>query len=207
MITPVPPSHAFPSPPIPTLYPLHFTIIPPQCYPFVTELLACLGTVTNTQAIPIRRVALTVQAFAADGTPLAEATAHLEQRVLPPGGTAPYRVLLRVAEAHVRTLVVTPLSADPDPGHTVVTLDTQILAIETGSRTRVRLSLRNPTPDTLARGRVVLMLLGREGALAGYRVVTLDTLPPGDQPSLTVELLPHAVPLPYIVRVYAEADP
>lgn len=188
---------------IPTLHPLFLNILPPDCYTLPTEALLCLGRVTNDQTYPLSRIAVRVEAYRADGALIASQTAALEQRVLNPGESAPYRVLFEDELPDLGYLNVRPYSADP-----AVIDATTGLAIhnaeswEQDGRYRVSAVVKNMTTRRLERVRVVIVVYTVDKKVAGYRVIDLDALDVDEGRPIQAEIFPQ---LPaHNFTIYAE---
>jgi len=170
--------------------------------------------VENTQQIAVQRVVLDTQLFDRGGDTLREVSVTLNQRVLLPGETAPYRVLfppedvLYLADdvGGVRaTLRRAETVGDPAP---VLPLQVEVqTGTAEGDDDRINVTVRNATATDAALVRVVVTLLDDAERVIAYRVTESGALPAGEGRTMQITLLPFIESAEQRVRVYAEGEP
>jgi LysM repeat protein len=176
-------------PALPTSTPLALAIVPPTCYSTPTDQILCLGQVTNPLNEAVQRVSLMVSLVRADGSLLAVGETSVEQNIIPPNGTAPYRVLLKANWRDYAGVVVLLESAD----HALRALERYIkLDVVDQQRQlpdgRLWISAQIHNPDLQAAQvyRVIVTLSDADGNITGYRVIQLNRLLTADE-SLPLE--------------------
>jgi len=192
-----------------TATPLALDIAPPNCYATPTDHILCLGQVTNPLSIAIQRVTLLVRLIRPDGSLLAEGEASIEQSLIPPGGNAPYRVLLPADWRDYAGATVRLQSADSalDAGARYIALDVvnQERRLAAGHYT-IRAVLHNPDSQPAQLYRAVVTLTDAAGQITGYRVVQLDRLLTADESvPFEIAVMPQASGTTTQHRLYIEA--
>jgi hypothetical protein len=177
-------------PALPTSTPLALAIVPPTCYSTPTDQILCLGQVTNPLNEAVQRVSLVVSLVRTDGSLLAEGETSVEQSIIPPHGTAPYRVLLKADWRDYARVVVLLESADNAPGalERFIKLDVadQQRQLPDG-RLWISAQVHNPDPQAAQVYRVIVTLSDADGNITGYRVIQLNRLLTADA-SLPLEI-------------------
>ncbi len=167
-----------------------------RCYAMPGAQSMCLGSVKNLLDTALEQVAISVQVQADDDqeTVLRSQTIRLDQAVLPPHASAPYRVLWNVAIAadervNVRLERALPV-ADPARFARVRVVSAEGRMRE--GRYALSAVIMNDDVVDAVDVRAVLMLRASDGAVAGYRVAQVsERLPPGAQASVEIEMIPH----------------
>lgn len=168
---------------LPSATPSALQADPPLCIPMPTGSLICLGQIINRLPLAVSRVTFTIRVTGRDGHSLGEVNAGLEQSVILPQHSAPYRVMLAADWRQVRGSAFVLRSADEQPA------DGRYLemAVESESIRRagaqVTLLARVRAPAAAANGarllRAVLTLYDARGQVIGFRALPLAaTLPP-----------------------------
>ncbi len=101
--------------PQPTWTPQPLHVAAPACYITPADEYICLGQIHNPHPDAVTRVSIRVVLVTLDGSPISETITGIEQGLIPPGESAPYRALLR--------LNPTGGAADTDPDETEATQD------------------------------------------------------------------------------------
>lgn len=186
----IPPPTSTPSPPT-----LPLPLEPPVCYDTPTGALLCLGRVTNAGPTPIEHVRVQVQLWRSDGAPLAAAETAAEQTLIPPGGFAPYGVVIAAPTAaydHVTAVLLTADDAPQAERRFVLLRVEDERAERSAGRYAVSAVLHNPTPHAAGPARVVLTLLDADGRVTGYRVtVTPVGIEPGARLPVWIDAVPQ----------------
>jgi LysM repeat protein len=179
----------------------------PLCYPTIAGSSLCLGKVTNPHAEPVGSVRVRVQLFDRSGQPVAETTTGLEQALIPPGQSAPYRVIFDTDSQDGQQAAATLLQAVAVPASDIVSLGVDAAAVEhDGRRYRVQAALYNDTGAPLGAPRIVLTLFDSLGQIAGFRAFTADApLPPGAFTPIQIEVLALSAEKNLTYQLYAEA--
>ena len=164
-------------------------VIAPRCY--AGEAFVCLGLVHNPLDDTIARVAVHVELFDVRGVALAEQDVTIEQRHIPPGGSAPYRVLFSDMPDAVGHVLVSLRSAD------VATRGAAALRVENergimhGGQYIVTADVTNPGPEAVSDLRAIITLRDGDDHLVGYRAVPLaESLPANASHALRVPVMP-----------------
>lgn len=195
-------------PVLPTSTPLALTITPPNCYATPTDHILCLGQVTNPLPQAIERVTILVRLLRQDGSLLIESEAGIEQNMIPPGGSAPYRLLLKAdwrAYAGAAVLLRTADSA-PEAAARAVSLDIQQHERRMADgRYAISAVLHNSDSQPAQLYRVIVTLNDAQGQITGYRVLQLNRQLTSDE-SLPLEIMvmPQSASAQHTLYVEAE---
>lgn len=183
---------------------------PPVCYETPADSLLCLGGIENTYAYPVEQAAVVVQVRLRDGTLLTSEVTEIEQLVILPGATAPYRVLFDVSARDLLEATALLVRAHParDVARRFVTLTVENERSQLADgRYVVTATVRNPGPDTARAVRVIVTLYDGEGSIIGYRVVRARSLlRPGGSLPIRVEILPQMNDITPAYTLYIEAQ-
>jgi len=208
---PAPGPPAAPSPSAPLLA---LIVAPPDCYETRAGGVVCLGRIDNPTDQTAERVAVDVRLLQTDGGLAAQAAAAVEQTLIPPQGFAPYRAQFDVPWALYQSLALQARAAlqsadaalQPQTRYAAPTVYAASGQLAAG-RFIVTAALVNETPGPLTGIRAVVTLLGADGRVIGYRVVTYadQTIAPGEMVDLRVEIVPAAPLLIADYRIYVEA--
>lgn len=198
-------------PVLPTTTPLALTISPPNCYSTPTDHILCLGQVTNPLEQSIERVTILVRLLRPDGSLLIEGAAGIEQNIIPPGGSAPYRLLLKAEWSDYAGVAVLLRTADnaADAEIRFMSLDIQQQQrrLDDG-RYAISAILHNgdTQPAQLYRA-IVATLNDAQGHITGYRVVQLNHVLSRDE-SLPLEIIvmPQVASADTQHTLYVEAE-
>lgn len=171
--------HADPS------HPLHIRISEPTCYESPTDSIVCLGEVKNTLTETLRQIALLANLLDVDGMVLDTQRVVIEQRAIPPGDTAPYRILFPPLPGQISSVSLDLIQVETSPRPPLsLEFENQQETLSDG-RYRVQIHLSDipkDTPDV----QVVVTVYDDSGHIVGYRVaeihhpdqgVQLDILP------------------------------
>lgn len=194
------------SPIRPTATPLPLPVFPPACYEMPTNRVVCLGRVQNHLQQPVGRVSVRVTLIGKDGGWLAEGEAGIEQSVIPPGQSAPYRILFQADWRDYAGAMVALRSAELI-GTTFVS---PTVEDERGQWANGRYSLtaliRNSSPQAMRLHRALITLYNSAGQITGYRVVQLNhVLPAGETLPLSAEVPPLTADRDLTHTLYIEA--
>ncbi len=207
LIIPNPVFDAAGRPSLPTATPVLLALASPVCQEMPTDRVICIGAVTNPQERPVERVAVRVRLLRADGTVLAESLAGVEQGIIPPGESAPYRALLQADWREAAGTAVDVRSAERAADVVaLVAVEEERGRWEAGQYV-VSAQLRNPGRGMVRVRRAVVTLWDTAGRLAGYRVIEPEaTLAAGEQTPLEVAVLPYLSTPVAGYRLYVEAQ-
>jgi LysM repeat protein len=179
---------------LPTATPPPLPLPPPNCILTSTDRVLCLGEVQNSLDHPLRGVSVRVRLLALDGRILSTGVAGLEQTLVQPGQTGPYRLLLDAdwnayadVDAALESAEFAPAS-DPPP----IEVSSEPGQSE-GSQYIIRATLRNPLDVPVSLAQATALLYDSAGRLVGYRVVPLNQrrLEAGESMPLAVMLIPQ----------------
>lgn len=193
---------------LPTAVPVVFAIAPPTCYDTVSGTL-CLGLIGNLTIHTLQNLRVQVQLINPNGVVEDTQTSVPDQRILPSGESAPYRVQFAHPWLPGTQVTASLVSATalPDGDNTFLRLT---MDNEQGTTTdggyAITASLLNSTPDTAVSIRVVATLVDSVGRVIGYRVIALpDTLPADARLPVRIVVTPQSGTVPAIHHLYAEA--
>jgi hypothetical protein len=194
-----------PATPTPITLPLE----PPACYEMSTMSLLCLGRVVNTLDQPVERTAVIVQLLHADGTTLLEQAANIEQALILPGQSAPYRVLFETGWEGYTGIVTVLRSADAaqkvDERFIAPRIENEQGVLENG-RYIVSATIHNPDSLPAQGVRIVVTLYDNNQHVIGYRVMQLGrSLPGGESLPIQVAVVPQIANTALTHTLYVEA--
>jgi LysM repeat protein len=193
----------------PTPTPLALALYAPTCYEIQTGSLLCLGQIDNVLDEAVERVRVDVQLLAADGTLLAARAVDLDQRIIPPGKAAPYRVQFAPGDETDagREVAASASLLRADAAAQVGQRFVELEVVDEGGAMSdgtyiVSATLVNSTELTADAIRLVVMLWDEQGRVTGYRVVQTGwSLAAGERRPLVVRVMPQACGrLPHIRR-------
>lgn len=190
---------------LPTQTPPPLQPAPPTCYETASDALECLGFIRNDRSQPIERVSASIKLYDASGTLVAEQTAHVEQRFIPPGDAAPYRALfLGETVKASRFMLVSLRSADLAAPSPLLLIQNESINQQDNLFT-VTAQVKNPGSLPYANVRAVLTLYDAEDRVAGYRVMDLGTLLPDSALPVHIQVQASSTAvLPLTPVLYAE---
>lgn len=194
---------------LPTLVPQSLEMNPPTCYTTLSDMYLCLGYVHNQTTQPVSRVSVQVELLNTQGEWVAAQTSDIEQRTIPPGVSAPYRILFGTRKAEHTQMIVALRSADPAPVTSQLVVSPQLVvdgetAIHQAGAYQVEATLTNSSTTSLENVRVVLTLYGDEQQVVGYRVVDLGALEAESSVPLRLTLHPMTAAQNLTHTLYAE---
>jgi len=189
--------------------PLALPLDPPTCYEMPTRSLLCLGSVVNTLDQPVEHTTVSVQLLHSDGTILLERETNIEQTIIPPGQSAPYRVLFTSGWEGYTGVVAILRSADPaqNVGERFIApvIENEERAMENGYYL-ISATLRNPDAQPLQSLRIIVTLYSHGRRVVGYRVLQLDSpLSGGASLPLRVAVVPQVTGEALTHTLYVEA--
>ena len=182
----------FTSTPIPVLIPQ------PVCYETNNGGILCLGRVDNDHPYPLAQVVVLVEVYRADGMLLESREVAIEQRLIPAGESAPYRIYIPADDTYLPadafgTVTVSLLHAERaeqiDEHFAVLIIDNQQVETNDG-RSIVGADLYNPGPEDVHLARIVVTLYGDEEQVIGYRIIETGMIPAGEVYSARIEITP-----------------
>jgi LysM repeat protein len=176
LVIPAPLFDATGRPILPSATPSALQADPPLCLPTATGTILCLGQITNRLPQTVERVTFVVRLVGRDGNLLAEAQAGLEQVLIPPEASAPYRALLAADWQQVAGSGVTLRSADfqpPDSRYFPLRIESESVSLASGQYT-VLARVRAPATGGARLVRAVLALYDGRGRVIGFRSLSLD---------------------------------
>lgn len=168
---------------------------PPRCYAETPQTTVCLGLVNNPLPQTLQRVSLRIAVETYDSELRAERVITLEQALILPNTSAPYRSSFPVHWSDnlmsAVSLVSVELALDQSSYMTLVTEAEQ--GESTAERYSVSATIYNPGPDAAVNIRAIVMLLESDGSVAGYRVVSIDNrLSQGERMPLRIDIVPYS---------------
>lgn len=192
----------------PSPTPLALRVQPPTCYDTRAETVLCLGLIENTQEVPAARVMVEVRLLRLGGDPPLAEIATIEQALIPPGSSAPYRVVFNATWGQFTGATAALLSADAafDSSIRAFTVADQQVRLTDG-QFEVTAGLLNETDSALQPVRAVITLENESGIVIGYRVVALagEPLASGSAVPLQIDIVPQVYPSA-AVRVVIHAE-
>lgn len=177
LIIPRPQFNAEGRPILPTNTPVALSLSAPLCYPTTTGNILCMGLVTNTTTLTIGRVNVDVRLYHRDSSLLDEASAGIEQSLIPAGATAPYSLLFKTDWSGYGGAAVSLVSADVALVDDSYVVELPVLDERhsfRGGVYTVYATLHNPGNVSAQVRRAVLTLWDANGNLTGYRVMLLN---------------------------------
>jgi LysM repeat protein len=197
-------------PALPTSTPLSLMVVPPTCYSTPTDQILCLGQVSNPLDEAVQRVNLTVRLVRTDGSLLVEGETSVEQAIIPPHGTAPYRALLKADWRDYAGVSVLLESADHAPGalDRFIHLDVndQQQRLDDG-HLWISAQVHNPDAQVAQVYRVIVTLSDMKGNITGYRVIQLNRLLSADENlPLEFSIVPQVRGMTSLPTLYVEAE-
>jgi LysM repeat protein len=178
----------------------------PNCFDLITGSILCLGEVVNSHDRAIQQVRVRVGLWDTGGGLVVEAITGIDQRVIPPGASAPYSVILRSRPYDTPGAQVLAAALIPLPSDLVILEVVDETVTISGQRYHLRLTLRNPSSVSTGPGHIVLTLYDAAGRVLGYRVeTTAKGFDPGASQSIEIEALAQGSEQPTTHYVYAEA--
>jgi LysM repeat protein len=188
--------------------PLPLTLVPPTCYEIPSGSVLCLGQVENRLSQSVGRVTVQVRLSLDDETEPLTQTATVEQAIIPPGTSAPYRVVFHAAGADAGDATASLQSADG------ISLSDQIMPLvaenqigmQTSGHYIVTGEVVNPYTSHVGSFRIVVTLLDPVGHVTGYRVIQVDEpLPAGSRLPFRISTVSQVSDEPLTYRLYVEA--
>lgn len=198
-------------PPTATATPPELALADPACYETPAGALLCLGLVDNRLDVALEQVEVLVQVFDADAQLLRESEVDVEQALIRPQMSAPYRAYFDIDNDDVARVEATLRRADAlaDAEARFVRVDVEDVdvALE-GGRTVVSATLHNRTGQDAEAVRVIITLKDDDGHVIGYRLsAATDFLPAGGSAPVRLAIVAQAdVPTPD-VDIEVEARP
>lgn len=164
-----------------------------RCYQMATGQSMCLGSVRNLLDTPVEQIAITMRVLDAQ-TRARQQTIWLEQALLPPGESAPYRVLWAnglQAEDRVNVSLARAQRTTDTRRYADVRVLSSQGEMHNGRYSLSALIANGDTVDALD-VRAVLMLRAPDGGVSGYRVTQVsERLLPGAQLTVNIALIPQ----------------
>jgi LysM repeat protein len=185
---------------LPTLTPQPIELVPPTCYPTLTDVILCLGYVRNNTEQAVQRVSVLIEMLEESGSKVASQSAAVEQYSIPPGMTAPYRALFYSQETPYTEMIVSLQSADPAPVTPPVTIRDEAVT-RSDTEYVIEANIANPGGTALENARVVVTVYEQGDQVVGFRLVDLGEMQPGEsvpmrlavQPVTSTENLTHTL--------------
>lgn len=171
--------------------------------------IVCLGEVFNPLSEPVEHIALEMLLLDETSEQVAWRMVTLEQRVLPAGDSAPYRVLFTAQERAARYILINAVRGSFFDKRTarfaVLNIQNQH-GFKQDDRYLVAATLHNPNAQPVESIRLVVTLYNVEGDVIGYRVVELpQTLEAGKSLPVMVSVIAQENTQPSRHKLYVEA--
>jgi LysM repeat protein len=192
-----------------TSTPIPLPLEPPVCYEMPTMRLLCLGRVVNTLDQPVERTAVTVQLLQANGTTLLEQAANIEQALILPGQSAPYRVLFESGWEGYTGIVTVLRSADTarnvNERFIAPRIENEQGVLENGLY--IVSAIVHNLDSLPAQGvRIIVTLYDDDQHVIGYRVIQLvHSLLGGESLPIQVAVIPQVAEEVMTHTLYVEA--
>ena len=186
----------------------------PVCYETNNGGILCLGRVDNGYHYPLVQVVVLVEVYRADGTLLESREVAIEQRLIPVGESAPYRIYIPADDAYIPaddfgTVSVSLLQAEraeqTDEYFAALIIDNQQVETNDG-RYIASADLYNPGPEDVHLVRIVVTLYGDDEQVVGYRIIETGMIPAGEIYSARIEITPMIDSLLLHHTLYIEAE-
>jgi hypothetical protein len=179
-----------------------------RCYMVSTNRSMCLGSVRNLLDVPLEQIAVTLQhADAAGGEPL-EQTTWIEQALLLPNASAPYRVIWGTSQLATEQVsaVLARASIATD---TARYADIRVISTAgqmQGGRYVMQATLENAGAVDARDVRAILTLRTGDGGVAGYRITRVrERLAAGARLDISIDMIPQQGAADLIPTLYIEA--
>jgi LysM repeat protein len=194
---------------LPTLTPQPLEFSAPTCYNTSSDLWLCMGYVRNIAAQPLRRVSLLTELLDTVGGTLTTQVADVEQRVIPPGMTAPYRVMFRaeMPKEVEMEMVISVRSADPTEANTAEVNIENEFAVRSDGEYVVQADVTNNGTAVFENTRVIVTVYThaeRTERVVGYRVLDLGVIEAGASIPIEVAVQPVVTTGTLTHTLYAE---
>lgn len=189
------------------------TLSTPTCYETADAGVLCMGEIENTQPYPIEQVSIDVDITDQTGRLLETQQVFIEQNIILPGETAPYRALFPNTDrlsplsdqfgGVFTTLIRAEQTIMPINEADVLKIDVQRGEIVEQDRYIFTGVLNNTGGHPIEDVQVVITLYDSEQRVAGYRIVEVKEIKVGEEIPLYTEITPQivGVPLHYGVQV------
>ncbi len=196
-------------PPTATATPPELALPDPACYETAGGALLCLGLVENALDTGLEQLEVLVQVFDAAGEVLSDGEIDVEQSLVAPGMSAPYRAYFDVDPDDVdrvsATLRRADAAADVETRFVAVEVEDTDLQMDAG-QTVVTATLHNRTTDAAGPVRVIVTLEDDAGRVVGYRVSQVaDSLPAGESVGLRLAIVAQTLIVDPQVVITVEA--
>lgn len=171
-------------PPTATATPPDMALPDPACYETPAGALLCLGLVENRLETPLEQIEVLVQVYNEAGVVLRESELEVEQALLAPGESAPYRAYFDLdydtAAGVSATLRRADAAANADARFLPIEVEDVAFVLESG-RTMVSATLHNRTTEPAENVRIAVTLSDDANRVVGYRLSSVtDYLPAQD---------------------------
>lgn len=203
------------TPIFPTPTPVHLLLPTPTCYEVADGGILCLGSVGNNRPYPTGRVALQVIIIDSNSQILRRAETTIEQRQIPRGQSAPYRVvfpaqgdyLLAQRFSGVSVMVLRAERIEQEPRRNLLEIGNDEGRFA-GGRYTVSFDLYNPARngDSARFARIVATLFDREDRVLGYRIKEVEAPAAGESRAVQIEIVPVTGAVPDRHTLYVETE-
>ena len=185
-------------------------ISPPRCYRTISPQLTCFGYLYNRAKVALSDISLKARFTGADGAASGASVFRLEQRRIPAGGQAPYRLLVPDSRLENAALEISLENAQLAPNDVV---DLALENVDGGLQLsdnsyRLQALLRNASDVPAKDIRLVVTLVNEAGAIIGFRAFDLPEILPGGAVlplDISVTALEKATEIKHHVAVHALA--
>ncbi|GEM_PF-2144537 len=151
-------------------------ISPPLCYPVGSQQRTCLGYINNQGDTAIGDVTLKANFVSAQENKTTKQLFTLEQRIIPAGEVAPYRLQIPNARLENQYLQIEVASAELSPTRQLQLRlsDMQGEYQIDDNRYQFTAQLENPTAFIATHIRLIITLENADGNIIGYRVASFE---------------------------------
>lgn len=167
------------------------------CYETPVGSLVCLGQVRNPLDVPVEQVRIAVQLLDKNGLPLVSDETTMVRWVLPPGESAPYRIVFQFIPigyaGSYATISGGQIAQDVERRFASLTLH-EVSGRFLNDENQVNVSVLNSGTQPVEEVTVTMTLLDARGQVTGFRQMVLPTeqpLMPGQSRSLTIRANPQ----------------
>jgi hypothetical protein len=163
-----------------------------RCYALLGAGSMCLGSIRNLSDTSLRQIAVTLRVDGESGAD--EQTIWIEQQLLPPGESAPYRALWAQPVVVEDAISVSLARAQPSDASDRYA-DVRVVNARgrlNGGRYTLSATLHNEDDVAAMQVRAILTVRAPDGGVAGYRVAQVaERLDAGAMLTVEIELIPQ----------------
>lgn len=180
--------------------PLNLRLHPPTCYETLTDHILCLGEIENRMSRTVQDIVVEANLFDSIGRIHQTRRVIIQQRILPPGGTAPYDILFNPLDAPFGAVIVNLFDAETTSNFPIYPLfSNQHERLDDG-RYRTTIQIENSTP--LHDVQVVVTIYDTRDQVMGYRITEFDQWGTSRPEPIEIDILPQITDTTLYHKVY-----